>query len=154
MLITWQLGAGRRLQQKMRLQDWGTDGSYQRVMYSYDTWAWGYYNGSVEQRDEANRSFDTVYSEGGIYHLVDHPWTQLWSDGSYLVQHLNYISNRPDIWYAAFGELYLYHFVQERGLVSVTPLDETLPSSTPTPPRQVCPQRPVHLPRQGHKLRL
>jgi hypothetical protein len=118
---------------------WGTDGAYQRAMYSYDTWAWGYYNGTAAQYAEANSSFDAAYQAGGIYHLVDHPWTQLWSDGSYLVQHINYIGNRLDVWYAAFGELYLYHFVQERGLVSVAPVGEPLPSSTPTPTSNATP---------------
>jgi len=28
----------------------------------------------------------------GIYHLVDHPWTGLWFDGSYLAQHIAHIS--------------------------------------------------------------
>jgi len=111
---------------------WGADGSYLRAMYSYDTWAWSWYIGSAAQRDEANSSFDTAYNASAIYHLVDHPWTQLWSTGSYLVQHLNYISNRPDVWYAAFGELYLYHFVQERGMVSVSPVGEPLPTFTST----------------------
>ena len=116
---------------------WGTDGSYLRGMYSYDTWGWGYYNGTATQYAEANSSFDTAHNAGGIYHLVDHPWTQLWSDGSYLVQHINYISNRLDVWYAAYGELYQYHFVQERGAVSVgpagSPLSTPTTTNTPTP---------------------
>jgi hypothetical protein len=116
---------------------WGADESYLRAMYSYDTWGWGYYNGTAAQYAEANSSFDAAYNAGGIYHLVDHPWTQLWSDGSYLVQHINYISNKPDVWYAAFGDLYLYHYVQERGVVTVgsagSPLPTPTSTSTPTP---------------------
>ena len=111
---------------------WGSDGSYQRAMYSYDTWAWGWYNGTAAQFAEANSSFDAVYNNGGIYHLVDHPWTQLWDNGSYLVQHINHISNRLDVWYAAYGELYLYHYVQERGMVNVAPAGTPLPTYTPT----------------------
>ena len=112
---------------------WGADGAYQRVMYSYDTWAWGWYYGTAAQLQEANSSFDTAYASGGIYHLVDHPWTGLWWAGSNLNLHVNYISNRLDVWYPSFGELYLYHFVHERGMVSVFPVGGA-PSPTVTLP--------------------
>jgi hypothetical protein len=110
---------------------WGEDGVYQRVLYSYDTYNWGQL-GSAALRNEANASFDAAYAAGGIYHIVDHPWQQHWFDGSYLAQHFSYISNRPDVWYASFGELYLYHFVQERGQVFVVPAGSPLPTLTPT----------------------
>lgn len=103
---------------------WGGDGTYQRVMYSYDTWSWTQAM-SPTLLAQANSSFDAAYAAGEIYHLVDHPWQNLFFDGSDLVQHFNYISNRPDVWYAAFGQLYLYHYVQERGQVTVSPVGVT-----------------------------
>jgi len=103
---------------------WGSDGAYGRVIYSYDTLSWTL-GGTAVLRDEANSRFDEVYTAGGIYHLTDQPWQGNWnSPDSYLVQHIGYISNRPDIWYVPFGELYLYHFVQERGLVFVSPVTD------------------------------
>ena len=110
---------------------WGMDGSYQTVLYSYDTNAWPWYSGTAELRDQANAIFNSAYDNGGIYHLVDHPWHGLWYVGSYLSQHADYISNRLDVWYASFGDLYLYHYVQERGEVSVLPYENT--TSTPSP---------------------
>lgn len=67
-----------------------------------------------------NSMFDSVYASGGIYQLVDHPWAKCWSTGGYLDQHASYIANRKDVWYATLGELYLYHYLQERGKVTVT----------------------------------
>ena len=76
------------------------------------------------RRDAANAAFGTAYNNSGIYSLADHPYDGFWYEGSYLAQHIDYISNRGDVWYAAFGELYFYHFVQERGLVSISPFGE------------------------------
>ena len=109
---------------------WGMDGSYQTVLYSYDTNAWPWYSGTAELRDHANAIFNSAYDNGGIYHLVDHPWHGLWYVGSYLSQHADYISNRLNVWYASFGDLYLYHYVQERGEVSVLPYENI--TSTPS----------------------
>lgn len=70
---------------------------------------------------QTNAAFDDVLATGGIYHLVNHPQQSgFWHDGSYLLQHLNHIKGRSDVWYAPFGQLYQYHFVQEmRGNLSV-----------------------------------
>jgi hypothetical protein len=103
---------------------WGQDGTYQQAMYTYATFDWTG-TGSAALRNEANATFDAAYAARGIYHLVDHPWAGLWFDGSYLAQHITHISNRADVWYAAFGELYLYHYVQERSQVTVSPLGAT-----------------------------
>jgi peptidoglycan/xylan/chitin deacetylase (PgdA/CDA1 family) len=94
---------------------WGSDGAYQRTMYSYDTFSWG--EGDATNLNQANQSFDAVYFARGIYHLVDHPSVERWLPGSYLSQHITYLSHRPDVWYVPFGGLYLYHFVTERGLM-------------------------------------
>lgn len=99
---------------------WGDDGSYKRVSYSFDTWAWQKGGGNQDLLDQANNAFDSVYATGGIYHLMDHPWEGLWYDGSYLSRHIDHIKGRTDIWYAGFGELYLYRYVQERGQVIVS----------------------------------
>ncbi len=109
---------------------WGSDGAYERVLYSYDTDNWPWFNGSDQALlvPQANSAFDATYQAGGIYHLMDHPWQQRWEPPSYLGQHITYISNRLDVWYAAFGELYLYHYVQERGQVSVLPVGSSPPA--------------------------
>jgi hypothetical protein len=101
---------------------WGGDGAYEQILSTYlvliDIGRWED-GGSQEDLDQANAAFDTAYAAAGIYHLTDHPDFSLW-DGVYLPQHLAYIAGRPDVWYAGFGHLYLYHFVEERGLVTVT----------------------------------
>ena len=66
-----------------------------------------------------NSMFDSVYASGGIYQFLDHPWKKRWSTGGYLDQHASYIANRRDVRYATLGELYLYHYLQERGKVTV-----------------------------------
>jgi len=73
-----------------------------------------------------NSAFDTAYNNGGIYHLMMHPINVNWSNGSYALQHLDYISGRTDVWYVAFGHLYVYHYVQERGVVNITALPPKL----------------------------
>ena len=70
-----------------------------------------------------NDLFDTVTAQHGIYHLYLHPWRNDWSEGAPIRRHINHIKGRKDIWYVGYGHLYLYHFVQERGTVTVTPLD-------------------------------
>jgi hypothetical protein len=118
---------------------WGADGAYARVSPTYTTWVWGDGGGTAAGRDQANAAFDGAYRAGGIYHLMDHPWQGHWAPGSYLDQHADYVAGRPDVWYAAFGELYQYHFLQERdlvGLTAVTPVPTptgTPPTPTPTP---------------------
>lgn len=77
---------------------------------------WGEWNITPE---EADAKFDQVYNSGGIYHMMFHPWEV---NMTYLLRHLDYIKQRKDIWYAGFGHLYLYHFAQERNLISVSPL--------------------------------
>jgi hypothetical protein len=110
---------------------WGSDGSYERVPETYNTWNWSG-SGSAAFRDEANAAFDSTYANGGVYHLVDHPWQGYWSAGPYLTQHIEHIAGRNDVWYVGFGHLYLYHYVQERGQVTVTAAQGGILASTPT----------------------
>jgi hypothetical protein len=98
-------------------QTWNNDGSYNTALFSYYTWDWV---DNTTYRDAANAKYDAVYAAGGIYHLVDHPWqTGHWGANSNLSQHIDHIKDKLDVWYAAFGEMYQYHYVIERGAVSV-----------------------------------
>ena len=66
---------------------------------------WGSYD-----IDELNSTFQSVIDENGIYHLSTHPNILQWGE-NFTWEHLEYISNRKDIWYAGFGHLYLYRFI-------------------------------------------
>ena len=57
-----------------------------------------------------NNTFDDVLASGGIYHVMCHPNVIEW-DQEYAWVHLDYISNRKNIWYTGFGHLYAYHFL-------------------------------------------
>ena len=69
----------------------------------------------VHNLDSLNNTFDGVLSNGEIYHLMFHPHVlnqyNSWNDG-YVIDHLEYISNRKNIWYVALGHLYLYHLLE------------------------------------------
>ena len=60
-----------------------------------------------------NGLFDAIIDKGDVYHLMWHPQV-LYPDihKSYLVDHLNYISRRTNVWYVNLGHLYLYHLLQ------------------------------------------
>jgi len=60
--------------------------------------------------NELNGAFDNAIISNGIYHLVTHPNILEW-DKNFTWSHLEYISNRKDIWYVGFGHLYLYRFI-------------------------------------------
>ena len=60
--------------------------------------------------NELNTAFDNVIDSSGIYHLTTHPNILQW-DEDFTWSHLEYISNRKDIWYVGFGHLYLYRFI-------------------------------------------
>ena len=59
-----------------------------------------------------NNNFDYALQNHKIYHFYFHPWDMsgLWTIFS---EHLDYISNRKNLWYTAFGHLYLYHFLED-----------------------------------------
>ena len=75
-----------------------------------------------------NSSFDSCYNNGQIYHLMWHSAQETtpgcygvdYTAGSYFHQHLDYIKDKKDVWYVGFGHLYLYHYVKERNIVTVT----------------------------------
>jgi len=62
--------------------------------------------------NELNAAFDNAIDSKGIYHLVTHPNILEW-DKDFTWSHLEYISNRRDIWYVGFGHLYLYHYISD-----------------------------------------
>ncbi len=62
--------------------------------------------------DVLNSTFDSVATVGGVYHAMIHPNTDVYLY-DYFHEHLDYISGKKNIWYAATGHLYLYHFLQE-----------------------------------------
>ena len=57
----------------------------------------------------ANR-FNIAYNAGNVYHVMFHPQSIDWSQ-RYGHQHLEYISERNDVWYVALGHLYLYELM-------------------------------------------
>ena len=103
---------------------WDADGFYDANLTA-NTDSWPVYTsypnagGTAALLSTWNSMFDSVYASGGIYQFLDHPWEKRWSTGGYLDQHASYIANRTDVWYATLGELYLYHYLQERGKVTV-----------------------------------
>ena len=60
--------------------------------------------------NELNVTFDNAFSSNGVYHLITHPNILEWNK-NFTWSHLEYISNRKDIWYVGFGHLYLYRFI-------------------------------------------
>jgi len=93
--------------------DWNND------LYKYDP-----VGGSIElgnsnywgstDVDDLNNTFDNIVDSNEIYHLITHPNILDW-DADFTWNHLDYISNRKDIWYVGFGHLYLYHFITNSG---------------------------------------
>jgi len=69
--------------------------------------------------NELNTTFNNIIDSNGIYHLITHPNILDW-DEDFTWNHLEYISNRKDIWYVGFGHLFLYRFIssfiQDNGL--------------------------------------
>jgi len=75
-----------------------------------------------------NNTFDQVLQQGGVYHVMCHPNIIEW-DQDYPWVHLEYISNRNNIWYTGFGHLYLYRFVSNsRQEGSLNMVENHLPS--------------------------
>ena len=60
--------------------------------------------------NELNSAFDNAHNLGKVYHLITHPNILDW-DEDFTWNHLEYISNRKDIWYVGFGHLYLYRLL-------------------------------------------
>lgn len=86
---------------------------------------WGSYD-----INELNSTFQSVIDENGIYHLTTHPNILQWNE-NFTWDHLEYISNRKDIWYVGFGHLYLYRFVSKEINESILGAhDDFMPSAS------------------------
>jgi hypothetical protein len=80
--------------------------------------SWG---GGDTSISSLNGTFDTIAAQGGLYHFMWHPQVIITDTAKpYFVNHLNYISHRPDIWYVNLGHLYLYHMIQQMNSTGVT----------------------------------
>ena len=65
--------------------------------------------------------FDARYAAGEIFHLQTHPYPMNETREANFRSILDHIGGRNDVWYVGLGALYMYHFVQERGMVEVNP---------------------------------
>jgi len=125
-----QLGASKYLCDRDSTYDdydfasWdSTNGLYNRI-----GWAMRMGVDGVTDVSELNSAFDNAYNNGKIYHLFWHTAQETtsgcygvdYTEGSYFHQHLDYIKDRKDVWYVAFGHLYVYHYLQSRNIITVT----------------------------------
>jgi len=71
---------------------------------------WG---GGDTSLSSLNGFFDEVLAKGDIYHFMWHPQV-IFADRDlfYFRSHLEYISQRKNVWYVNLGHLYLYHLLQ------------------------------------------
>ncbi len=74
---------------------------------------------SVRNLTTLNNKFNSVYNSGGIYHMFGHARDNDLISGD-VALHLDYISNRSDVWYVGFGHLYLYHYMQDNNVINHT----------------------------------
>jgi len=66
-----------------------------------------------------NAAFNYCYTNGLIHHVWGHPFRTDFGAGAKFCQHLDYIKNKPDVWYVGFGAMYMYHYCEERGKIAV-----------------------------------
>jgi hypothetical protein len=84
--------------------------------------SWG---GGDTSISSLNGTFDAIAGQGGVYHFMWHPQVIITDTARpYFVSHLNYVSNRADIWYVNLGHLYLYHMIQEMNSTGVAGVAE------------------------------
>jgi len=81
---------------------------------------------SVRDYDTLNDNFNTTYSSNGVYHMWGHARDHNWISGG-VADHFDYISNRSDVWYVGFGHLYIYHYMEERNVISYSTDISNLP---------------------------
>lgn len=93
------------------------NGTYNRVPYSVDSDL-----SAPAHNAWIKASFDARYAAGEIWHMFAHPSALTWLPGSPEIEVLDYVSGKKDIWYVGFGALYMYHYIQERGLVNLGPI--------------------------------
>ncbi|MFZ1289756.1 MAG: hypothetical protein WAR79_06685 [Melioribacteraceae bacterium] len=106
------------------LTDWNSEyNMFNRVGVVYEVG--GVYEDfkGVSDINILNNTFNQVVEQEGIYHFSIHPndieevgdWEK-----PYMSEHLDYISNRKNIWYVGFGILYLYHLIQSSDINPVS----------------------------------
>jgi hypothetical protein len=87
-----------------------------------------FWEGTTDLED-LNGSFDTAYEMNGIYHLMCHPHVlsqeNIWGF-DYIWSHLEYVSNREDIWYASVGQVYMYHLMQDQNSFNTLNISENI----------------------------
>ena len=71
-----------------------------------------------------NALFDWILYEGSIYIMMCHPRVIDWQAGPVL-EHLDYLAHRPEVWYVGLGHLYAYHVLQDRNLLAHEALTTT-----------------------------
>ena len=59
-----------------------------------------------------NSCFDYAYKNKGVYHFMLHPQSVDWNK-DYAHDHLEYISQRKDVWYVSMGHMYLYKLLSD-----------------------------------------
>jgi hypothetical protein len=81
---------------------WASPGMFNRTGWSY----------SLDSGNlvAANSRFDDAISSGGVYVLSSHPAVINYTDGSWNTEHLKYMGNRSNIWYAGLGQAYMYRY--------------------------------------------
>jgi hypothetical protein len=91
--------------------DWdSTYGLFEPLLVSREMGNTDWESYATTNLDTLNGQFDDAYAVNGVYHLVMHPQTVDWN-GNYAQQHLDYIGQRKDVWYASLGHLYLYRLM-------------------------------------------
>jgi hypothetical protein len=66
---------------------------------------------------QLNSAFDKVYASGGIYHFWGHVEKDGWAPGETAYQHIQYIKGHSDVWYVSFGQMYVYHHIQNKAQI-------------------------------------
>jgi hypothetical protein len=86
--------------------------------------SWG---GGDTSLTSLNGFFDTIVAKRDVYHIMWHPQV-IYPDRnkSYLRNHLSYISNRKNIWYANLGHLYLYNLLRESSTTGITSVTQAI----------------------------
>jgi hypothetical protein len=68
-----------------------------------------------------NPLFDEIYADGGTYHLWGHIGQHTWLPGDIAYEHIQHIKGKTDVWYAGFGQMYMYRYAQKVVTVSQPP---------------------------------
>ena len=112
-----------------------TGGNFSTNYGSFPSWdstnglyeAWNRYGYAEDETEAAmNSQWDTDYTAGNIYHLGRHPHKLNLTPGSNILNHLDYIKGKKDVWYVGMGHLFVYHYVKERNKVEI----ETIPDNS------------------------